>query len=80
MELIKKLNEDARTSMDSHTFDRLVSFAKEDIEKTVGLDASDSEMLEVIYNMIDDIPGYEMPEDADQLAGHVLRVIKAGEA
>lgn len=76
MELIKKLNEDARTSMDSHTFDRLVKFAKEDIEKTVGLDASDAEMLDVIYNMIDDVAGFEDPKDADQLAGRVLKTIK----
>lgn len=76
MKLIKKLNEDARTSMDSHTFDRLVKLAKADIKNTVGLDASDSEMLDIIYHMIEDIAGYEMTKDADELAGRVLRMIK----
>lgn len=77
MELIKQLNEDLRKSMDSHTFDRLVHFAKEDIEKSVGSDASDVEKIEVILNMIEDVPGHEDAESASNLADRVLRVIKS---
>ena len=77
MELIKQLNEDLRTSMDSHTFDRLVHFAKGELDKIVGPDASDVEKIDVILGMIEDVPGYEDAEDASDLADRVLRVIKS---
>ena len=77
MELIKQLNEDLRTSMDSHTFDRLVHFAVKEIHNTVGLDASDVEKIDVILGMIEDVPGFEDAEDASDLADRVLRVIKS---
>lgn len=78
MELIKQLNERADELMDKETFERLVTFAIEDIASYSGDEgASDDEMLEVIYSMIENIAGYEDAIAADELAGRVLAAVKA---
>lgn len=77
MELIKNLNENANASMDRETFDRFVKYAKEDIEKKNA--SSDAEMLDVIWDMLEDTPGFDhvTHEFASDFAGKVLKAVKA---
>jgi hypothetical protein len=75
MKLIKQLNEMADQLMDQETFERLVKFAVEDIEKlTLGgkAEASDDEKLEIIHSMIENVAGYEEADVAAELANRVL--------
>ena len=79
MSLIKQVNEMTRTSvdrdMDSDTFNRLVQFAKEDIAKAGAV--SDVAMLDVIHGMLENVPGYEDTDAANELAGRVLQAVKS---
>ena len=74
MELIKQLNEMADVAMDEETFERLVKYATEDIEKleSFGEEASNDDKLEVIHSMIENIAGYEETDEAVELANRVL--------
>ena len=76
MELIKQLDEKAKTDMDQETFDRLVKFATQDIKRQLSPDASDNDMLEVIHGLIENIAGYEEVADAVVLANKVLERVK----
>lgn len=73
MELIKQLDEMAKTEMDEETFMRLVRFAKQDIEEQ-GL-VNDDEKLELIYSMIENIAGFEHEIDGTPFANRVLNQV-----
>ncbi len=73
MELIKQLDEMAKTDMDDETEFRLVRFAKQDIEEQGA--QSDDEKLEIIHSMIENIAGFEETADAVQLANRVLNQV-----
>ena len=70
MELIKQLDEMAKTDMDKETFARLVRFAKQDIEEQGLVD--DADKLELIYSMIENIAGFENEVDSTPFAARVL--------
>ena len=78
MELIKKLNEDARTSMDRDTFDRLVRLAKDEIENNLKRPehADEMEMMDIILEIIENVAGFEDPDEAGELAERVLLAVK----
>lgn len=81
MELIKQLDEMAKTDMDEETFDRLVKYATQDIKQQLpkfrlGDDISDDEMLEVIHGLVENITGFEEVADAVLLANKVLERVK----
>lgn len=81
MELIKQLDEMAKTDMDEETFDRLVKYATQDIKQNLpkfrlGDDISDDEMLEVIHGLVENITGFEEVADAVLLANKVLERVK----
>ena len=77
MELIKKLNEDARTSMDRDTFDRLVRLAKDEIENNLKRPEHDeTEMMDIILEIIENVAGFEDPDEAGELAKRVLLAVK----
>ena len=73
MELIKQLDEMAKTEMDDETLFRLVRFAKQDIEKQGAL--TEAEKLEIIHSMIENIAGFEEAPDAIDLANRVLEQV-----
>lgn len=75
LELIKQLDEMAKTDMDEETFNRLVKYATKDI-KQLHPDTSDDDMLEVIHALIENIAGYEEADDAVALANKVLARVK----
>lgn len=74
MELIKQLDEMAKTEMDEDTFTRLVQFAKQDIEEQ-GANLSDDLKLEIIHSMVENIAGFEEAADAVELANRVLNQV-----
>ncbi len=76
MELIKQLDEMAKTDMDEETFDRLVKYAIQDIKQNLRPDASDDDMLEVIHGLVENITGFEEVADAVSLANKVLERVK----
>ncbi len=76
MELIKQLDEMAKTDMDEETFDRLVKFATQDIKQSLRPDASDDDMLEVIHGLVENIAGFEEVTDAVTLANKVIERVK----
>jgi len=83
MELIKKLNEDAQTSIDRDTFDRLVRHASEEIKDNMKTDLStmeqhtdDLHMTDIILGIIENIAGFEDTDEAAELARRVLREVK----
>lgn len=76
MELIKQLDEMAKTDMDEATFDRLVKYATQDIKQQLRPDASDDDILEVIHGLIENIAGFEEVADAVLLANKVLERVK----
>lgn len=76
MDLIKQLDEMAKTDMDRATFERLVQFAVQDIKETLKPNASDDEMLEVIHSLVENIAGFEDANDAMELANKVLVSVK----
>ena len=71
MELIKQLDEMAKTEMDEETFMRLVQFAKQDIEDQNA--TSDNEKLEIIHSIIENVAGFEHEADAFRLPSRVLK-------
>lgn len=76
MELIKQLDEMAKTDMDEETLDRLVKYATQDIKRQLSPEASDDDMLEVIHGLIENVAGYEEAADAIVLANKVLERVK----
>lgn len=70
MELIKQLNENWNTQMDDETFERLVKYAVEDVSK------SDEPAEEVVWNLIDNVPGFEQAEDAAELFSRVMTEVR----
>ena len=78
MELIKKLNEDAQTSIDRETFNRLVRLAKDEIENNLKRPehADEMEMMDIILELIENIAGFEDPDNAGELASRVLQAVK----
>ena len=76
MELIKQLDEMAKTDMDEETFDRLVKYATQDIKQNLRPDTSDDDMLEVIHGLVENIAGFEEVADAVTLANKVLERVK----
>lgn len=73
MELIKQLDEIAKTEMDDETTFRLVRFAKQDIEEQGAM--TDDEKLEIIHSIIENISGFEEAPDAIDLANRVLNQV-----
>ena len=76
MDLIKQLDEMAKTDMDRATFERLVQFAVQDIKETLKPNASDDEMLEVIHSLVENISGFEDEYDAMEFANKILASVK----
>ena len=74
MELIKKLNEDAQTSIDRETFDRLVRHARSEIKYREHTD--DMHMMDIILGIIENIAGFEDIDEAGELAKRVLLAVK----
>lgn len=72
MKLIKQLDEQANTAMDRDTFERLVKYATDDVIKQYGREATNTEVLDVIYGLIENIAGFENEDDAVVLANRVL--------
>ena len=73
MELIKQLDEIAKTEMDVEITFRLVRFAKQDIEEQGAV--TDDEKLEIIHSIIENISGFEEAPDAIDLANRVLNQV-----
>lgn len=71
MELIKQLNENWNTQMDDETFNRLVKYAIEDVR-----DYPDRNAEEVVWNLIDNVPGFEQAEDAAALFKRVMAEVR----
>jgi len=76
LDLIKQLDEMAKTDMDRATFERLVQFAVQDIKETLKPNASDDEMLEVIHSLVENISGFEDEYDAMEFANKILASVK----
>ena len=72
MELIKQLDEQSKTAMDQNTFDRLVKFATDDVIEQYGREATNTEILDVIYGLVENVAGFEDQDDAVELANRVL--------
>ena len=72
MELIKQLDEQSKTAMDQDTGKRLVKFATDDVIEQYGREATNTEILDVIYGLVENIAGFEDQEDAVVLANRVL--------
>lgn len=72
MELIKQLDEQAKTAMDQDTFERLVKYATDDVIEQYGRGATNQEVLDVIYGLIENVAGFEDEQDAVVLANKVL--------
>lgn len=72
MKLIKQLDEQANTAMDRDTFERLVKYATDDVIKQYGREATNTEVLDVIYGLVENIAGFENEDDAVVLANRVL--------
>ena len=66
MELIKQLNENWKTDMDEQTFARLVHSATGDVSQ-LGPDASEEDQKEIVWGVIENVPGFEEVEDASKL-------------
>ena len=75
MELIKQLDENLKTQMDEETLSRLVRYAVQDI-KDLGPDAADKEKEEVVWGLIENIPGFEEVEDAVALFNKVMPEVR----
>lgn len=76
MELIKQLDEQAKTEMDQDTFARLIHFAVKDVYDQFGYGASDAEIMDLVLGLIEDIPGFEDSRDAIDLAKKVVPEVK----
>ena len=72
MELIKQLNEELKTSMDPDTFNRLVQVADDNIDDH----EDDVQMIDTILGIVEDVAGFEDPDDAFKLAHEVLDAVK----
>lgn len=77
MKFLRELNEEAKVSMADKDFERFVKYVRDDIKKAGKEDGTDAEKLEVILSMLEDVPGYESFDDAQDFAGKVLKKLKS---
>lgn len=64
------------SSIDEDTFERLVETVIEIIREKYGPVSTDLERTEIIYTVLEDIPGFESQEAAERMAQRILAAIE----